>query len=99
MAIDLSALEADAKAVASAALTDAKVAIVQLLSALAGTAEGAVPTLTTDVTNVLLDFIPSAFRGLAQSLIANATAPLDAAAVAAIKLGLSVALARINALL
>lgn len=96
--MDFTQIENDAKALASALFGDAKTAVVALLGAVADSTETAVPTLSQDALNTLLDFVPGAVRGLVAGFVSGQKANLDADAIKAIKYGLSIALARINAI-
>ena len=98
MSTILQTIENDAKALAAALFGSAKDAAVAFLGKAAGQLEAEVPTLTTDVVNTLLEFVPSAVRGLVSGFITGQLTNLDDAAVAAIKYGLSIAIARLNAL-
>ncbi len=97
--MDTTQLVADAKSLGGTLLGAAKTAGESFISAIGGDAEAAVPKLSTDAENTLLEFVPSFIRPVITSAGGAAVAAVDASAVALIKQGVGIALTRLDQLL
>lgn len=93
----------DAKALGTQAVSDAKTSAALILTHIATEATDALPVLAEGSVDTLMDFVPGKFRGAIQAAVALLVQPsfpkMEADAAAKIKLGLGIALARIDALL
>jgi hypothetical protein len=101
--MDTTQIVADAKALGVAALGDARSAAVQLLTSLGSDVEAGIPKISGDAASLLNEFVPAQFAPFVDPILTTAEgAPLqavDAAAVTAVKTGIGIAIARIEALL
>ncbi len=100
--MDTSTIVADAKALGAAALADAKTAGIALLTSLEGEADTSIPKLSGDAAALLNEFVPASFAPYVDPILTTAEgvplATLDADAIAGIKTGVGIAIARIEAI-